>query len=167
MEKRFGSNSIIIQDIKVGVKVDSIRSAFAKFGRIVNLKTKNDEKGTFRTYIKYEDNKSMIKALSHEPIECCGTMLTAKVAFSRFEANPETNKTDNSTLRIQLCNCLICNETTMNEMLKTQRQIIKDIREFHLARIKGKITDKGYRKLAKAAKADLRYITRKIKESTE
>ena len=176
MEKIFNINSIVVVNIKMGVKIDDIRSIFSKFGKILKVKTQNGDSGTFRAYIKFADTESINRAIKSETIICRGLKLGIRKAFNPKKTDldnrkllPSLSNTTNhlytQNLKVKRCNCLICNSTTLDELLSSQKQILKDIQEFHLAKMKGLITENGLKKLAKAADADLKYIVRKMRES--
>lgn len=169
--KTFGTNSVVVFGIKMGVKKSAIRTIFERFGRITKIKTSNAKNGTLRGYIHYEKQASMEKAIASGPIQHAGYNLIIKKAFDKNKNTAKTVKKreesqkERQNIVVKICNCIMCNDEMLQEILKIQRELITHVRNIHNAELKEEIDHKGSTKLLKAARSDLRYIYKKLKNS--
>lgn len=178
MDVAGAKDSIVVQNIQIGTKVEEIRRVFTQFGNIRKLKTINNKNNYFSAFIKYNNEESASNAVRKGTIKLNHSNLKIREYHNKgkeedmtlkitIQNSPKPEVVKQKDLAIQKCNCLICNEMTQKELLENQNAILQQVQQIHEAKTLGKITDKGYLKLVKAAKLDLKYISRKMLESFE
>ena len=190
LAKAFKKNSIFVSQFKIGVKKTEIKNLISRFGNITKMKTVNIGNGRLAALVKYNDAQSMEKAIKKGNIKFRGVKVIITRAFdilqSKIEAQKEKEEEDprinigpastiqnsiqntaenQQNLTIKVCNCCICNDEVLGQILEIQREIIHHARSIHQAEIKKAIGSPQKKKLIKSAVSDLKYIYKKIKNS--
>lgn len=151
IQEQFKENSIIVLNIKFGVKKKSIKSIFSRFGEICKIKTKESKNKTLMAFIKYTCKKSVDKALNYDEINCCGIPLTIRKAFSNQNGHKR-------------CNCIICDRELLDSLKKVQNDLFSAIKQLHRSNSQG-MDQTEAKTIRKELKATSKRLYKKIKRS--
>lgn len=144
MYKAFKQKSIVVLNIKYGVKKSSIKTIFKRFGEIEAIKTYEAKNKTIMAFIRYENVDSVTKALNYSPIICCGIPLSIREAYKEID-------------RPNKCNCIVCDKELITEYKKVQKSLFEAIISFHNAP-----TNSNDRKAMKDVKKELRAVNKRL-----
>lgn len=151
MRNIFKEKSIVVLNIKYGVKKQSVKKIFERFGEIKVIKTSEAKNGTIKAFIRYENEKSVTEAMNYSPIVCCGIPLTIRQAF--MDKHQERK-----------CNCLICDKELISEYRKVQNNLFEATSSFHNA-TNGTSNREAMRKVQKELKATNKRLYKRIKKA--
>ena len=165
MNKIFAENSIIVLNIKLGVKKQSIKSIFSRFGEIVKSKTFLNKNNSLMAFIKYNNSNAVENALNYGEINCCGIPLTVRKAYDSSNKNIQNREiSDELEEEERQCNCPICCEETWKLLIKEQQEMTLIVRELHGLRAEN-YRKKILKQVKKNMKRKAREIYKKIKHS--
>ncbi|KAL7045788.1 hypothetical protein ACKWTF_002331 [Chironomus riparius] len=190
LQETFKNNSIYVSQIKMGTTKSEIKAIFGGFGKIVKIKTFDAGSGRLRALIKYEKKQSMERAVKKGNIEVRTGKFIITRAFDKkqreninqketqdqgqtikmtstpsFNEIIQNNRETHQNLSIKVCNCCICNEEILSQILNIQKEIIHHGRQIHQAELRNAIGSPQKKKLVKAAVSDLKYLYKKLKNS--
>lgn len=156
--KIFRQHSIIVLNIKVGIKNSIVRKIFSRFGRIIKMKTMFCKNKTIAALIRYENDQAVHQAINRD-INVWGITLTVRKAFSKrnngttsmpeaetsnepediLELHPtneevmDIEQDESCLVHRTVCNCHLCNKNEVEISIKNFQDLV---RAFHGIQLK-------------------------------